>query len=54
MIKQAVRGALDEFRMELEQETLKQIQKEDMEKIRYWMHRDFMNDLVQPQKNPKK
>lgn len=46
VIKQSVRGALDEFRMELEQETLKQIQKEDMEKIRYWMHRDFMNDLL--------
>ena len=46
VIKQAVRDALDEFRIELEQETISQIQNEDMEKIRYWMHRDFMNDLL--------
>jgi len=46
VIKQAVRDALDDFRMELEQETLNQIQKEDLEKARYWMHKDFLNDLL--------
>lgn len=46
VIKQAVRDALDDFRMELEQETLNQLQKEDLERARYWVYKDFVNDLL--------
>ena len=46
VIKQAVGDALDEFRMELEQENLNQTRQEDLEKARCWMHREFVDDLL--------
>ncbi len=46
VIKQAVRDALDEFRMELEQENLNQTRQEDLEKARCWMHKEFIGDLL--------
>lgn len=46
VIQQAVRAALDEFRMELEQENLNQIQQEDLEKARYWMQKEFIGGLL--------
>lgn len=46
VIKQAVRDALDEFRMELEQENLNQTRQEDLEKARCWMHRELVDDLL--------
>lgn len=46
VIQQTVREALDEFRQELERETLNQIQKEDIEKAKYWMCREFIDSLL--------
>lgn len=46
IIKKAVRDAMDEFQKELEQETLNKNQKEHMEKIRYWMLRDFIKGVL--------
>ena len=46
VIQQAVREALNEFRQELERETLNQIQKEDIEKAKYWMCREFIDGLL--------
>ncbi len=46
VICQAVREAFDEFQRELDAETLNQLQKEELEKARYWICKDFMNDLL--------
>lgn len=46
VIKETVKKSLSEFREELEKETLHKRQEENLEKVNYWMCREFINGFL--------